>query len=112
MKLGSTLKILLGTALSLVLIGDAFSAPKKPIRIDGFPDYDTHFKSVIPDFMKANADLDVTYLINNHDDHHKKLTNNLATGSGAGSPVISDSLFFRAASSAMARASSLFKRLE
>ncbi len=90
MKVGYTLKTLLGSTLSLLLISGAVAAPKTPIRIDGFPDYDTHFKSVMPDFMKANADLDVTYLINNHDDHHKKLTNNLATGSGAGDVTLVD----------------------
>ncbi len=75
---------------SLMVPASLFAAGKKEIRIDGFPDYDSHFKVVIPEFMKANADLDVKYLINNHDDHHKKLTNNLATGSGAGDVVLVD----------------------
>ncbi|HET9237709.1 MAG TPA: extracellular solute-binding protein [Oligoflexus sp.] len=90
MKVGRCLQTLLGLSLSLLLVDGAYSAPKKSVRIDGFPDYDTHFKSVLPDFMKSNADLEVTFLINNHEDHHKKLTNNLATGSGAGDVTLVD----------------------
>ncbi len=75
---------------SLILPVAVSAAAKKEIRIDGFPDYDSHFKVVVPELMKANPDLDVKYLINNHDDHHKKLTNNLATGSGAGDVVLVD----------------------
>jgi multiple sugar transport system substrate-binding protein len=78
------------SALALSAASGALAADKKEVRIDGFPDYDNHFKVVVPEFMKANADLDVKYLINNHDDHHKKLTNNLATGSGAGDVVLVD----------------------
>ena len=74
----------------LILSDELSAASQRTIRIDGFPDYDSHFKVVIPSFMNANPDLDVKYLINNHDDHHKKLTNNFATGSGAGDVVLVD----------------------
>ncbi|MCX6127895.1 MAG: extracellular solute-binding protein, partial [Proteobacteria bacterium] len=84
------IRSLFWASLSLQLTSSAFSAPKKDIRIDGFPDYDSHFKLVIPEFMKSNTDLDVKFLINNHEDHHKKLTSNLATGSGAGDLVLVD----------------------
>lgn len=78
-------------ALAVVmLLAPDLALGKTPLRIDGFPDYDSHFKLVIPEFMNANKDLDVTYIINQHEDHHKKLTNNLATGSGAGDIVLVD----------------------
>ncbi len=78
------------SALALGMTAGVHAADKKEIRVDGFPDYDNHFKIVVPEFMKANPDLNVKFLINNHDDHHKKLTNNLATGSGAGDVVLVD----------------------
>ena len=60
------------------------------VRVDGFPPFDTHFDKQIPIFNKAHPDIKVTYQMNDHGDHHKKLTTNLATQSGAGDVVIVD----------------------
>ena len=60
------------------------------IRFDAFPDYDTHLKTVLPDYHKSQKTVKVDFLMNNHADHHTKLTNNLATGSGAGDVVAVD----------------------
>jgi len=60
------------------------------VRIDGFPDFNSHLDKQIPNFKKSSPDINVTYQMNNHGDHHKKLTTNLATGSGAGDVVIVD----------------------
>jgi len=60
------------------------------IRFDGFPDFNSHLDVLIPQFQAANPGTDVTYQMNNHGDHHKKLTTNLATGSGAGDVVVVD----------------------
>ena len=60
------------------------------IRFDGFPDLNSHLDVQIPKFTAAHPDISVTYQMNDHGDHHKKLTTNLATGSGAGDVVIVD----------------------
>ena len=60
------------------------------IRFDGFPDLNSHLDVQIPKFTEANPGITVTYQMNDHGDHHKKLTTNLATGSGAGDVVIVD----------------------
>ena len=60
------------------------------IRFDGFPDLDSHLKKLQKDFEEKNKGTTLKLLINNHDDHHTKLTSNLATGSGAGDVVAVD----------------------
>lgn len=60
------------------------------IRFDGWPDLDSHLDTVIPLFEAKNADMKINYQMNNHGDHHKKLTTNLATGTGAGDVVAVD----------------------
>lgn len=77
------------TCLATVAIpAGAVSAAE--IRLDGFPDFNNHLDKVIPVFAETRPDITVTYQMNNHGDHHKKLTTNLATGSGAGDIVIVD----------------------
>ncbi|MBT2979696.1 sugar ABC transporter substrate-binding protein, partial [Vibrio anguillarum] len=49
------------------------------IRLDGFPDFDSSLKVLLPDFEQKSG-IKVDYLMNNHGDHHTKLTTNLATG--------------------------------
>jgi multiple sugar transport system substrate-binding protein len=61
-----------------------------PLRLDGFPNYDTHFAAVLPEFVAKNSDIDVKLVMNIHDDHHKKLASNLTTGTGAGDVVLVD----------------------
>ncbi|MES0864859.1 extracellular solute-binding protein [Ruegeria sp. SCPT10] len=63
------------------------------IRVDGFPPFDTHFDKQVNVFNEAHPDIAVTYQMNEHGDHHKKLTTNLATQSGAGDVVIVDVSF-------------------
>ena len=74
------------TALALVT-GPALAGE---IRFDGFPDFNSHLDVLIPQFQAANPDVSVSYQMNDHGDHHKKLTTNLATGSGAGDVVVVD----------------------
>lgn len=81
----------IGTVYALVVLMCSLEAfARTAVRIDAFPDYDNHLKIVLPDFAAANKDLDVTFITNSHEDHHKKLTSNLATGSGAGDVVLVD----------------------
>jgi len=60
------------------------------VRVDGFPPFDTHFDKQVPLFNESQPDITITYQMNDHGDHHKKLTTNLATQSGAGDIVIVD----------------------
>ncbi|WP_068315837.1 extracellular solute-binding protein [Polycladidibacter hongkongensis] len=76
----------LGIAASLM----AFSAQAGDIRLDGFPDFNSHLDKIIPVYQEDHADANITYQMNNHGDHHKRLTTNLATGSGAGDIAIVD----------------------
>lgn len=66
------------------------------IRVDGFPPFDTHFDKQVPLFNESMPDIAVTYQMNSHGDHHKQLTTNLATQSGAGDVVIVDVSFIGA----------------
>lgn len=75
--------------LTILAIPSQLSAVSK-IRFDAFPDYDSHLKSVLPSFHSSQSSVEVSFIMNNHDDHHTKLTNNLATGSGAGDVVAVD----------------------
>ncbi|MGF1771390.1 ABC transporter substrate-binding protein [Vibrio maritimus] len=84
MKLKS---LVLYSAISLGTI-TAVNA-EEAIRFDGFPDFDSSLKVLLPEFEKEN-DIKVDYLMNNHGDHHTKLTTNLATGSGAGDVIVVD----------------------
>lgn len=74
--------IVLGVAAT-TYAGDA------DIRLDGFPDFDSSLKVILPDFERESG-IKVDYLMNNHGDHHTKLTTNLATGSGAGDVIVVD----------------------
>lgn len=80
-------RILLAACVLSTGIAAAATAPK--IRFDGFPDFDSSLKKILPAFEKESG-IEVTYLMNNHEDHHKKLITNLATGSGAGDVVAID----------------------
>ncbi|MGD8171254.1 ABC transporter substrate-binding protein [Vibrio sp. TRT 21S02] len=86
MKL-KTLTLAMTTALGVVATVNAADDTK--IRFDGFPDFDSSLKVLLPDFEKETG-IKVDYLMNNHGDHHTKLTTNLATGSGAGDVIVVD----------------------
>jgi multiple sugar transport system substrate-binding protein len=73
-------------AFGLSGAANAFDAD---IRFDGFPDFDSSLKVILPDFEQQTG-IKVDYLMNNHGDHHTKLTTNLATGSGAGDVIVVD----------------------
>lgn len=81
-------KTLLAGLTSLALLTSPTLAGD--VRFDGFPDLDSHLDKLLPAYKAANPDVNVTYQMNNHGDHHKKLTTNLATGSGAGDVVVVD----------------------
>lgn len=81
-----TLALTSAIALGLVSMANAATGD---IRIDGFPDFDSSLKVFLPGFEKETG-IKVDYLMNNHGDHHTKLTTNLATGSGAGDVVVVD----------------------
>ncbi|KLN66178.1 ABC transporter substrate-binding protein [Vibrio sp. VPAP30] len=85
MKL-KTLTLATVTALGLAT---TVNAADSIIRFDGFPDFDSSLKVLLPDFEKETG-IKVDYLMNNHGDHHTKLTTNLATGSGAGDVIVVD----------------------
>ncbi|PMH43223.1 sugar ABC transporter substrate-binding protein [Vibrio sp. 10N.286.49.B3] len=79
----------LTSAVALGLATTAQAANNSEIRFDGFPDFDSSLKVLLPDFEKETG-IKVDYLMNNHGDHHTKLTTNLATGSGAGDVIVVD----------------------
>lgn len=81
-----TLSITSAVALGLAATA---TASDKTIRFDGFPDFDSSLKVIVPDFEKETG-IKVNNLMNNHGDHHTKLTTNLATGSGAGDVIVVD----------------------
>lgn len=85
MKL-KTLTLATVTALGMAA---TVNAADSNIRFDGFPDFDSSLKVLLPDFEKETG-IKVDYLMNNHGDHHTKLTTNLATGSGAGDVIVVD----------------------
>lgn len=85
---------MLATAMATVMT--AIPAFADEIRVDGFPPFDTHFDKQVPIFNKSMPDIAVTYQMNDHGDHHKRLTTNLATQSGAGDVVIVDVSFIGA----------------
>ncbi|MGL6316175.1 extracellular solute-binding protein [Vibrio sp. WXL103] len=78
-----SLSVALGLGLATAVNADDH------IRFDGFPDFDSSLKVLLPDFEKESG-IKVDYLMNNHGDHHTKLTTNLATGSGAGDVIVVD----------------------
>lgn len=86
MKFRGTTSLITSLAMSLI----ASSALAQDIRFDGWPDLNSHLDVVIPGFESANSGAKVEYQMNNHGDHHKKLTTNLATGKGAGNVVAVD----------------------
>jgi multiple sugar transport system substrate-binding protein len=86
MKL-KTLTLAMTAALGVAATVNA--ADESKIRFDGFPDFDSSLKVLLPDFEKETG-IKVDYLMNNHGDHHTKLTTNLATGSGAGDVIVVD----------------------
>ena len=85
---------LLATALTTIIA--TVPAFADEIRVDGFPPFDTHFEKQVPLFNESMPDIAVTYQMNSHGDHHKQLTTNLATQSGAGDVVIVDVSFIGA----------------
>ncbi|MDF2155202.1 extracellular solute-binding protein [Vibrio sp. CAU 1672] len=85
MKL-KTLTLVMTAALGA---GASVNAAEQSIRFDGFPDFDSSLKVLLPEFEKETG-IEVDYLMNNHGDHHTKLTTNLATGSGAGDVIVVD----------------------
>ena len=78
----------LSSVIALSLASTA-NAADGDIRFDGFPDFDSSLKVILPAFEKQTG-IKVDSLMNNHGDHHTKLTTNLATGSGAGDVVAVD----------------------
>ncbi len=84
MKLKS---ITLAAMVSAAAVGSVQA--EENIRFDGFPDFDSSLNVLLPDFTEKTG-IKVDYLMNNHGDHHTKLTTNLATGSGAGDVVVVD----------------------
>ena len=62
----------------------------KPVWIDCFPDYDSHLSKVIPIFCRSQQDLSIKVVVNDHEDHHRKLASNFTTQSGAGDLVFID----------------------
>lgn len=70
-------------------VASTVHAEENKIRFDGFPDFDSSLKVILPEFTKESG-INVDYLMNNHGDHHTKLTTNLATGSGAGDVIVVD----------------------
>lgn len=81
-------KTLLATALFGLIACTAQAQTN--IRFDGFPDFDSSLKKILPQFHKENPNVKVDYVMNNWGDHHTKLTSNLATGAGAGDVVVVD----------------------
>lgn len=73
-------------ALSIAMLASmSTAAVAAEIQYEAFPDFDSLMKVLMPKYQAANPD--VTFaapVMNKHADHHKKLTTNLATGSGAG----------------------------
>lgn len=82
-------KTLALTSAVLLGLANTSAAAENNIRFDGFPDFDSSLKVLLPDFEKKTG-IKVDYLMNNHGDHHTKLTTNLATGSGAGDVIVVD----------------------
>ncbi len=60
------------------------------VRFDGWPELDSHLDAVIPLYEAKYTEASISYQMNNHGDHHKRLTINLATGHGAGDVVAVD----------------------
>ncbi|ELV8671273.1 extracellular solute-binding protein [Vibrio vulnificus] len=85
------MKLTLLTLACSVALGLAatVNAAEQKIRFDGFPDFDSSLKVLLPEFEQETG-IKVDYLMNNHGDHHTKLTTNLATGSGAGDVIVVD----------------------
>lgn len=78
---------MLAACLTVALAGPAAA---QTIQFDGFPDLDSHLDMVLPQFREAHPGIDPSYVMNEHGDHHRRLTTNLATGSGAGDVVAVD----------------------
>lgn len=69
----------------------ASTALAAEIQFEAFPDFDSLMKVVIPKYQESHPDVKfATPVMNKHADHHKKLTTNLATGSGAGNVEVVD----------------------
>ncbi|MEZ8099438.1 ABC transporter substrate-binding protein [Vibrio bivalvicida] len=83
------LKALTLATVTALGLATTVNAADSNIRFDGFPDFDSSLKVLLPDFEKETG-IKVDYLMNNHGDHHTKLTTNLATGSGAGDVIVVD----------------------
>ena len=83
------LKTLTLATVTAIGIATTVNAADSNIRFDGFPDFDSSLKVLLPEFEKETG-IKVDYLMNNHGDHHTKLTTNLATGSGAGDVIVVD----------------------
>ncbi|WP_102867073.1 ABC transporter substrate-binding protein [Pseudovibrio exalbescens] len=84
-------KLLLAGLASVSLLGS--SAQAGEVRFDGFPDFDSHLDILIPKYEATHPDVSISYQMNQHADHHRRLTTNLATGSGAGDVVVVDVSF-------------------
>ena len=82
----------LRSVLATVAVSSLMAAPvmAQELRIEGWPDLDSHLNNVLPDFEASADGITVVQAMNNHGDHHKKLTTNLATGEGAGDVVAVD----------------------
>jgi len=80
------------TILSLaVLAGMTTAATAADIQYEAFPDFDSLMRVLMPKYQETHKDVKfATPVMNKHADHHKKLTTNLATGSGAGNVQVVD----------------------
>lgn len=74
-----------------VLAGMTAAASAAEIRYEAFPDFDSLMKVLMPKYQETHKDVKfATPVMNKHADHHRKLTANLATGSGAGNVEVVD----------------------
>ncbi|RFA28604.1 sugar ABC transporter substrate-binding protein [Alkalilimnicola ehrlichii] len=78
----------LGVSAAL-LFATAVSASAAEIRLEGYPDFDSKLERLLPDFQEETG-LKVHVLMNNWEEHHRRLATTLATGRGAADIVYVD----------------------
>lgn len=76
-------------ALLALIAGLAF-AQNQTLTVAVYPDLDSHFNYVIPEFELEHPGVDVELRVLQHGDHHNALVTQLATGSGAADVVAID----------------------
>lgn len=83
------MRALVLAAFTVLVLGTP-AAAQTTVQFDGFPDLDSHLDVVLPKFQETHPEIAPNYVMNEHGDHHRRLTTNLATGSGAGDVVAVD----------------------